>query len=217
MCDAESEKPIERYVLQHSDAESELLRELNRRTNLEMTHSSMISSHMQGLFLKFLAGTMRPRRMLEIGTFTGYSAIAFASGLPEHSILDTIEIDGKAAALAEEFVRLTPYADRINIIVGDARRIIPSLRHAYDLVFIDGNKSEYPWYYDAVFDRVPVGGYIVADNALWGGKVVRPIDDNDGRTRGVVEFNARVQRDERVENFLLPARDGFMIVRKMAN
>jgi len=217
MIDAESGEAIERYILQHSEEESELLREVARRTKLEITQARMMSSHIQGLFLKFLASAIRPGRMLEIGTLTGYSAIAFASGLPENSILDTIEIDEKSAALAAEFVRRTPYSDRINIIVGDAKRIIPSLRHTYDLVFIDGKKSEYPWYYDAVFDRVSLGGYIVADNALWGGRVIGRADDDDQKTRGVVEFNARVQRDERVENFLLPVRDGFMIIRKRAN
>lgn len=174
----------------------------------------MMSSHLQGLFLKFLANAIRPGRVLEIGTFTGYSALSFAAGLPEDSAIDTIEVDPRAAKLAAEFIGRTPYGGRINIIVGDAREIVPGLRHAYGLVFIDGHKAEYPAYYKAVFDKVPAGGYIVADNALWGGKVADDAAGHDERTRGIAEFNACVQRDGRVENFILPVRDGLMIIRK---
>lgn len=174
----------------------------------------MMSSHLQGLFLKFLANAIRPGRVLEIGTFTGYSALSFAAGLPEDSAIDTIEVDPRAAKLAAEFIGRTPYGGRINIIVGDAREIVPGLRHAYGLVFIDGHKAEYPAYYKAAFDKVPAGGYIVADNALWGGKVADDAAGHDERTRGIAEFNACVQRDGRVENFILPVRDGLMIIRK---
>jgi predicted O-methyltransferase YrrM len=159
---------------------------------------------------------IRPKCILEIGTFTGYSALCLAKGLDEGGVLHTIEIDDELESMARKYFLKSGLGDRIVQYIGDARQIIPSIKKPFDLVFIDADKRQYSDYYSLVFDKVPVGGFILADNILWNGKVVEPEAASEEQTRGILEFNNLVQNDQRVRNVILPVRDGIMLVQKIA-
>lgn len=205
---------IEKYVLEHTADENELLKELYRETHVKIYHPRMLSGHLQGKILKMLSHMIAPYRILEIGTYTGYSALCLAEGLLPGGLLHTIEINDEL----EEFIRLyinrSPHASKIKLHIGNAINIIPSLDDTFDLVFIDGDKREYLAYYHAVFNKVRQGGFIIADNVLWNGKVLNP-NENDEFTKSIREFNDYVHYDTRVENVMLPVRDGMMILRKI--
>lgn len=209
------DSPLDRYILSHISPEPPQLRELYRDTNLTTAYPHMCSGHLQGRILTMLTRMIAPRRILELGTFTGYSALCFAEGMPADAELFTVEIDDEMEdRLLNEFSRCEA-SGRINLVIGDAMEVVPALGDdMWDLVFIDANKRLYPDYYRMVFPRVRPGGYIIADNTLWGGKVADDGVKMDAQTRGILEFNDMVAADDRVETVILPLRDGLTVIRK---
>jgi predicted O-methyltransferase YrrM len=205
---------LENYILDHIDPEDELLYELNRKTHLHILRPRMLSGHLQGQILKMLCRMIQPTNILEIGTYTGYSCICMAQTLPKDGFIDTIEIDDEIEPFTQSFFNKSGYANKIKMHIGDAMDVMPSLTKKYDLVFMDGDKRQYPNYYEQVFDMVNPGGYILADNILWDGKVVEPVDPNDAYTQGILEFNQMVKEDKRVEKVIFPFRDGIFVIRK---
>ena len=209
------QEELEDYILKHIDAEGGDLRRLNRETHLYHLRPRMCSGHLQGRMLKMMVRMIRPQHILELGTFTGYSALCLAEGLADDSCrLDTIEIDDEL----EDFIRAhfdaSPLAPRINLHIGDARDVLPTIEGDFDLVFIDANKREYCQYYEMVFPRVASGGFIIADNTLWDGKVVDWGKKLDAQTEGILRFNDMIAADDRVEKVILPIRDGLTIIYK---
>lgn len=174
----------------------------------------MLSGHLQGRVLSMLSHMISPQRILEIGTFTGYSALCLAEGMPVNGILYTIDVNEELETMVREYLGRSEMKERIKYHVGDAVDIIPSLHETWDLVFIDADKGNYSKYYDLVFDKVRKGGFIIADNVLWSGKVIQKNLDGDEDTKAIVDFNSKVMSDSRVENVLFPIRDGLMVVRK---
>lgn len=209
------EELLDEYILNHITAEDEVLQELDRQTHLEVLHPRMLSGHLQGQILKLLCSMIQPKRILEIGAFTGYSAICFAQGTSETCLVDTIEIDDEQESRIRSFLDKAGAAHKVNLIIGDALDVLPTLNEVYDLVFIDGDKREYLAYYNLVFDKVRPGGYILADNILWGNKVIEPVAKNDLQTKGILEFNSFVKNDTRIESAILPLRDGIFMIRKL--
>lgn len=204
---------MEDYIESHTEPEPEILTELSRATHRKILRPRMLSGNMQGQFLKMLCRMNKAHRVLEIGTFTGYASIAMAMGLEEGGVLHTIDINDEIEEFTRTYIARSGLADRIVFHIGDACEVIPRLTERFDLVFIDADKRLYPEYYRLVFDKVVPGGIIVADDVLWDGKVVEP-DSRDAQTRGILEFNELVQRDDRVENILFPVRHGLMVIRK---
>lgn len=195
------------------------MHELDRQTNLRIMHPRMISGHIQGRLLRMIVQMLRPRSVLEIGTFTGYSALSMAAGLGEGATIDTIEVDDELEPMAQEFFDRAEFGHKINLHIGSALEIAPKLGRQFDLVFIDGDKREYPAYYRMLMGDnggVPLvhsGSILLADNILWYGKVVEEVAHNDRQTQGILEFNRMVRDDERVESFILPLRDGLNMIR----
>lgn len=206
---------IEKYILEHTTPESKVLYDLYRQTHLKMVYPRMLSGHLQGRTLYMLCRMINPQNVLETGTFTGYSAICMAEALPEGGKITTIEINDELESFIRQHLQKANVENKVNLLFGDAREIIPTLTTKFDLVFIDGEKCQYPDYYQAVFDKVKPGGFIIADNALWDGKVTESSSPADSATKGIVEFNRMVSRDNRVENVILPLRDGLMVIRKI--
>lgn len=206
---------LDNYVCDHTENEPTLLYELNRRTNLEVLRPRMLSGHFQGRVLSMLSNMISPLNVLEIGTYTGYSALCFAEGLKAGGKVTTIDINEELEDLVREYIAKSDYSNNVDFIVGDAIEIIPTLTPEFDLVFIDADKQNYSGYYDLVFDKVKIGGYIIADNVLWSGKVVEEYDSSDRDTQLLMDFNKKVQDDTRVQNVLFPIRDGLMIARKI--
>ncbi len=204
---------LEVYIAEHSEKEPAILAELNRTTHLNVMRPRMLSGNLQGQFLKMLCELLRARRVLEIGTYTGYAAISMAMGVADGGLVHTIDINDELEDIVRDFVRRSGMEERICFHVGDAREVIPRLNETFDLVFMDADKRQYMDYYRLVFDRVRPGGMIVADDVLWDGKVV-DAGSRDAQTRGISEFNDFVQSDFRVENILLPVRHGLMLIRK---
>ena len=207
-------KELEKYIVNHMDEEDEILRELDRETHLKVLGSRMISGHLQGAVLTMLSKMIRADRILEIGTFTGYSAICLAKGLQPGGKLITIEIDDELQNFAARFIKKAALEDTIEQLIGPALEIIPGLTGPFDLVFIDAHKPEYVGYYEAVFDKVIPGGYIIADNTLWSGKVLEKPAPDDWQTQGIITFNSLIKHDNRVEKVILPIRDGMTVIRK---
>jgi len=207
---------LDQYIYNHISPEEDYLQELDRETHLKVLRSRMLSGHLQGQILSMISCMIQPKYILEIGTFTGYSALCLAKGLAEGGQLHTIEIDDELESIAQKYFTKSGMADRIFQHIGDAREIIPSISQKFDLVFIDADKREYSDYYKLVFDHIRVGGFILADNILWDGKVVDPDAFSEEQTRGILEFNDLVQNDSRVQNVILPVRDGIMMVQKLA-
>lgn len=207
---------LDQYIISHISPEEDFLRELDRETNQKMIGSRMLSGHLQGQILSMISCMIKPRCILEIGTFTGYSALCLAKGLAEGGQLHTIEIDDEMETIAQKYFLKSGMSDRIIQHIGDARQIIPLLKNSFDLVFIDADKREYCDYYQLVFDLIPVGGFLLADNVLWDGKVVDPEASGEDQTQGILEFNDRIQNDPRVKNVILPVRDGIMVIQKIA-
>ncbi len=203
---------IEQYCLAHSTGESDLLKKINRDTHAEVLMPRMVSGHLQGRFLAMVSRMLQPQRILEIGTYTGYSALCMAEGLCDDGKIVTIDINEELEQRVRGYFRQSPFGIMIDYRIGDAASVIPTLNDIFDLVFIDADKQHYSLYYDMVFDKVRPSGWLIADNVLWGGKVVRNSPDKD--TRALRQFNEKVQSDHRVENVLLPLRDGLMMVRK---
>ncbi len=210
----ELDKNLEEYILQHIDKEHEVLYELTRLTNLRAVHPRMLSGHLLGSILRMLSTMIQPELILEIGTFTGYSAICLAQGLIEGGHLHTIENNDEIVDIAETFIGRMNLSSKITIHTGNAIDIIPSFSQLFDLVYIDGEKSEYIRYYNLVIPKVRKGGYIIADNILWNGKVLEEEESNDYFTKGIKQFNSYLKKDNSVEKVILPIRDGLMILRK---
>lgn len=208
------EKELDKYIREHSTPEDQVLEELYRQTHLYVVNPNMASGHIQGKFLEMLSYMLQPSRILEIGTYTGYSAICLARGLKSGGQLHTIEVNDELNEMSTHYFALAGVADRVTLHTGRAQDVIPSLNYTFDLVFIDGDKREYCEYYTLVFDKVRKGGFIIADNVLWGGKIEGEEALKDPQTRGVVTFNEMVRKDHRVEKIVLPLRDGLMIIRK---
>lgn len=206
---------LEQYVETMSSPEDALLRELERETYLRVINPRMISGHIQGKFMEMLVRMLRPRRILEIGTFTGYSALCMAAGLDDGGIIDTCEIDDELEEMIRSFFDRSQHGGKIRLHIGSALEIAPTLGERYDLVFMDGDKREYTAYYNMLMDNglVGSGSFILADNILWYGKVVEPIAKGDKQTQAIVDFNRMIREDERVENVIIPIRDGINLIR----
>jgi len=205
---------IEKYADQHTSPESDLLNELERQTYIKILQPRMLSGHLQGRFLSMISKMIKPEHILEIGTYTGYSALCLAEGLDNNGTLTTIEIDPEIAEFADSYFQRSNYKNHIDLKVGNALEIIPVLSPKYDLVFIDADKTNYLNYLDLIFSKLNSGGYLIADNVLWSGKVAEPVDPKDLDTQILIEFNHKIQNDSRWENILLPIRDGLMMARK---
>lgn len=207
---------LERYIRNLSSPEEPLLAELESESNQRVVQPQMVSGHVQGKFLEMLTQMISPRRVLEIGTFTGYATLCFAAGMPEDGVIDTVEIVDELEGIQSEFFARSPHGHKIRRHTGSALDVVPGLGECYDLVFIDGDKREYPDYYRMLLDGglVHSGSYILADNILWYGKVAEPnIKSSDLQTRGIVEFNRIVREDPRVDNVIIPLRDGINLIR----
>lgn len=207
-------KNIFQYIVNHSDKEDKNLTDLSRKTHLETIHPRMLSGHLQGKFLEFISKMIKPERILEIGTFTGYSAICLAKGLSENGLLYTIEINDERKPIIDEFIKKAGFSDKIKLIIGDALKEIPEITELFDLVFIDADKPNYLNYFKAVFPKLKPGGFIIVDNVLWDGKVIKKVMKDDVSTKGIIDFNNYIQNNEFVENLMLPLRDGLMLIRK---
>ncbi len=206
---------LDQYIEELSSPQDALLHELERETYLRVLNPRMISGHVQGKLLEMIVRMIRPQNILEIGTFTGYSALSMAAGLPEGGVIDTCEVDDELELFILDFFERSHYADRLNLHIGSALETMTKLNKCYDLVFIDGDKREYCAYYNSLFDNglVKSGSWILADNILWYGKVVEPVAKGDKQTQGIIDFNAAVRADNRVESVILPIRDGINLIR----
>lgn len=208
------DEKIENYALANSQAESDILKKLNRETYAKVLMPRMLSGHMQGNVLSMFSKMIQPKQILEIGTYTGYSGICLAQGLQENGKLHTIDINDELESMVRSYIEQAGMTNKINFYVGNALSIIPTINETFDLVFIDADKTNYAAYYDLVFDKVKSGGFIIADNVLWSGKVLDDETTMDPDTKAIHEYNKKIHNDSRVENMLLPVRDGLMIARK---
>ena len=206
---------IEKYSLQNTSKESKLLAELNRETWAKVMIPRMLSGHLQGRVLSMISKMISPETIIEIGTYTGYSALCLAEGLSENGILHTIDVNEEYTSYAHKYFKKSNYTDNIKQHIGNALDVIPFISEKVQLVFIDADKENYSNYYNLIFEKLEVGGYIIADNVLWSGKVL----DNkmDEETKALDEYNKIIHADDRVENVLLPVRDGLMICRKISD
>lgn len=204
---------IEEYVERHTTPMDEVLLSLYRETHLHAMNPRMVSGPVQGRFLQFFCQLMRPAKVLEIGAFTGFSTICMARGMADNSVLTTIEANEEYEDIIRKYLDKAGVANRVRLIIGDAKLVIPTLEGGFDLVFIDADKLSYPVYYELVIDKLAPGGIILADNVLWEGKVLN-INTKERDTQAIQTFNEKVQNDPRVENVLLPIRDGLMMIRK---
>ena len=205
---------LEKYIQDHCQKEPELLSNLNRETWLKIMTPRMLSGHVQGRVLSMLSKMISPNYILEIGTYTGYSALCFAEGLNPNGKIITIDRNEELKPILDSYLGKSKYKKNIEVLFGDATQLIEKLQDNIDLVFIDADKPNYSNYFDLVIDKVRPGGYIIADNVLWSGNVIDESKKNDKSTKAIIDFNAKVQLDDRVENVLFPVRDGLMIIRK---
>lgn len=204
---------LDDYILRHIDAEPSLLADLNRTTHVRCLYSNMCSGHLQGRILKMIVRMVKPRRVLELGTFTGYSALCLAEGMSDEGEVHTVEINDELADMITEYFDRADWGRRITMHIGDASEVVPAITtEPWDMVFIDANKRSYCDYYRMVLPLVKPGGFILADNTLWYGKAAEGA--NDAQTRGIMEFNRMVADDPRVEKVMLPLRDGLTIIWK---
>jgi caffeoyl-CoA O-methyltransferase len=208
-------KKLEQYVEQHSTPEDSILEDLYRQTHIRFINPNMVSGHLQGKLLEMISLMIKPKNILEIGTFTGYSAICLSRGLRSGGKLITIEINDELTSFANAFFCRAGADKEITQLTGRAQDIIPELDLIFDLVFIDGDKREYVEYYNLIIDKVRPGGFILADNVLWGGKVLEN-ETNDPQARGIINFNEMIKMENRTENVIMPLRDGLMLIRKKA-
>ena len=207
---------LEQYILDHIDAEGEYLQKVVRATNLHTLKPRMCSGHLQGRILKMICQLVSPRYILELGTFTGYSALCMAEALADvpEAELHTVDINDEMEEFTRSIFEGSAYADKIHFHIGDAMEVVPGIDRVFDVVFIDANKRIYSEYYDMVFDKVRSGGLIIADNTLWDGKVVQDPLPRDAQSVGILSFNDKIAADERVEKVILPSRDGMTLICK---
>lgn len=208
---------LENYLLAHIDAEGDYLYRLYRATNIHTVHGRMASGHLQGRLLKMLVEMIQPKNILEVGTFSGYSAICMAEGLDEDGRLYTFEINDEMEDFTRPWIENSPVASKIHFIIGDANVEVPKLNVVFDMAFIDGDKRTYVETYETVLKLLRPGGFILADNTLWDGHVIDPHYQHDAQTQGIVHFNDFIAQDARVEKVILPIRDGLTIIRKKLN
>ena len=209
------DKKLSQYAEQHTTPENELLKSLNRDTHANVLAPRMLSGNLQGRLLSLFSKMIQPKAILEIGTYTGYAALCLAEGLTKDGVLHTIDINEELETRIQKYFNQSAYADQIKLHIGNALDIIPKIQEQFDLVFIDADKENYSNYYDLLIDQLPSGGIIMADNVLWSGKVIDTNAlDSDNDTRELDKFNAKLQSDPRVENILIPVRDGIMVARK---
>lgn len=207
---------LDKYVVEHTSIENDLLKKIQRETHLNVLQPRMLSGPFQGRFLSLISSLIQPDKILEIGTYTGYSALCLAEGLSKSGALITIDINDELEERVKGYFQESSFSDQLTLKIGPALSIIPQLEHDFDLVFIDADKKNYINYYKEIFPKVRVGGLIIADNVLWSGKVVDQ-DAQDPDTQLLRDFNLMIQNDARVSNILLPIRDGLMLVRKISN
>ncbi|GGG19179.1 O-methyltransferase [Pontibacter amylolyticus] len=209
------DEELQQYAEEHTSPESELLHKINRQTHLNVMRPRMLSGHLQGRLLSMFSYMIRPKQILEVGTYTGYSALCLAEGLQEDGTLHTIDINEELEDTVRGYIKEAGLSESVKYYIGNALEIIPTIDVTFDLVFIDADKYNYTNYYNLVIDRVRSGGYIIADNVLWSGKVLAKYRKKlDEDTAALLDFNKMVQDDPRVENILLPVRDGLMVARK---
>jgi predicted O-methyltransferase YrrM len=206
---------LDEYIVSHIDPEPEYLYRLWRATNIHMLHGRMASGHLQGRLLKMLVSMIRPKNILEVGTFSGYSAICMAEGLEEDGMVYTFEINDEQEDFTRPWIEKSPVADKIRFIIGDAITEAPRLGVTFDMAFIDGDKRTYRETYEMALSVLRPGGFILADNTLWDGHVVDHAYDHDAQTRGIETFNDAILDDKRVERVILPLRDGLTLIRKL--
>lgn len=212
----EMDTTLESYILSHIDPEGDYLHRLYRATNIHTIHGRMASGHLQGRLLKMLVTMVRPRNILEVGTFSGYSAICMAEGLEEGGKVWTFEINDEQEDFTRPWIEGSPVSDKIKFIIGDAITMAPSLGVVFDMAFVDGDKRTYVETYEMAMSVLRRGGYIIADNTLWDGHVTDHAYDRDSQTAGIRRFNDHVAADPRVEKVILPLRDGLTIIRKIS-
>lgn len=205
---------LEEYILRHIDEEDDYLKALYRDTHVKLLRPRMASGHLQGRMLKMFVRMIGPKQILEIGTYSGYSALCMAEGLDEGSVLHTFEINDEQEDFTRPWLEQSAYADKIKFYIGDALERVPQLGITFDLVFVDGDKRKYMEYYEMSLAHLSPGGYIIADNTLWDGHVTETPNPNDAQTIGIQAFNEFVAKDNRVEKVILPLRDGLTIIRK---
>lgn len=205
---------LDEYILRHIDEEGDYLKALYRDTHVKLLRPRMASGHLQGRLLKMFVRMIRPRNILEIGTYSGYSALCMAEGLEKEGRLYTFEINDEQEDFTRPWFENSPYASQIKFIIGDALQLVPQMDVMFDLAFVDGDKRRYLDYYEMVLPRMNRGGYIIADNTLWDGHVLEALRRNDAQTKGIMEFNDRIATDDRVEKVILPLRDGLTLIRK---
>ena len=205
---------LDDYVCAHTENEPDVLYQLNRETNMHVLRPRMLSGHFQGRVLSMLSHMIQPKNVLEIGTYTGYSALCFAEGLAPNGKITTIDKNEELEDLVNKYIAKAGFSQQIRCIIGDAMEIIPKMEETFDLVFIDADKSNYVNYYNLIIDKVESGGYIIVDNVLWSGKVIEEVAKDDKDTPVLLELNQLIHQDARVQEVLLPIRDGLLIARK---
>lgn len=206
---------IEAYVERHTTEENQVLKKLNRETYSQVLIPRMLAGHLQGRVISMFSHMIQPKQVLEIGTYTGYSALCWAEGLQPGGKVHTIDINEELENMVARYIAEAGQSDAITTYIGNALDIIPSIDEKFDVVYIDADKDNYSNYYDLVIDRVRTGGYIIADNVLWSGKVIEPENQRDEDTKALVSYCAKIQDDPRVENVLFPVRDGLLVARKV--
>ena len=205
---------IEQYACQHTQQESDVLAKLNRETWAKVLIPRMLSGHLQGRALSMFSKMIRPKTILEIGTYTGYSAICLSEGLQEGGRLHTIDINEELSSMSSSYFEKAGIADNVIQYVGNAKEITPTINEEFDLVFIDADKENYSKYFEIVIDKMPIGGFIIADNVLWSGKVIEKVNEKDQETKALKDFNTLIHNSDRVDHILMPIRDGLMICQK---
>ena len=205
---------LENYAILLSDREDKILHNIRRETNLRCLMPRMLSSHLQGKFLEFISKMIKPAKILEIGTYSGYSAICLAKGLSEKGKLHTIELNDELEIFINNNIKKANLTKKIEIHIGNALKIIPTLNESFDLVFIDADKRCYLDYYKMIFNKIEKNGFIIVDNVFWSGKVFEKVEKNDLYTQGIINFIDFIKKDERIEQLTIPFRDGLMILRK---
>lgn len=209
------ERKIEEYLEKNTTPETSVMKELNRETHIKTFYPNMLSGAIQGKFLEMVSWMIRPQRILEIGTFTAYSAIAMAKGLAENGKVITLEVNQEMETFINKYIEKSGLTDKIELVMGNALEIIPKLKDNFDLVFIDADKEQYVDYYELAFSKLKTGGFILADNVIWNGKVLENDSKSDKETMGIKAFNEHVKNDKRVEQVMLSIRDGLLLVRKV--
>lgn len=202
------------YILNHIDKEPELLQKINRDSHVRFINGRMVSGHLQGRILVMLTRMINPKKILEFGTFTGYSALCFAEGSSENCEIHTLEKNDENEELIQNWFDKSEYTNKLHLHIGDALETIDNLEGPFDMIFIDADKRQYKEYYEKIFPKVQQGGYILADNTLWNGKILEEIKDNDKQTVAISDFNNYIAKDSRIEKVILPLRDGLTLIRK---